>query len=115
MLAEHIGVHILGIQPHVGGQPGAQAGGIQHRTRADDLLFRQVGRLEDGIGDDVHRIAHYDINRVVRKPGDLGHYRLDNVDVGLREIDAGLARAWRAMPTVTITMSESAASSYPPA
>lgn len=91
MLTEYVSVHVFGVESHMRGQPRAQPGGIQHGAGADDLGFRQVGGLQNRIGDDIHRVADHHIHRIRREPGDLRHDRFNDIYIRLRQVNARLA------------------------
>ena len=91
VLAEDVGVHVLLVDVVVLRDAGAQARGVQDRARADDLLLRQAGDLGEDIRQDVDRVGHDDVDRVGRVLDDLRDDGLGDVDIDLRQLQAGLS------------------------
>ena len=91
MLAQHEGVHVLVADGQALGDAGAQAGAVQQRAGADDAALRDAGDAVEGVGQHVHRIADEHVQRVGRILHDLGRDGLENVDVDLAQLQAGLA------------------------
>ena len=91
MLAEDIRMNVLLINVVVLCQARTQTSRIQDRTRTDNLLFPEAGGLAELIGQDIDGIAYDDVNRIRRVLYYLGDDAFGNVDVGLRQIQAGLA------------------------
>ena len=95
MFPENVGMDILWIEAHMLSQLRPQAAGIEHGPRTHDLGRRQSRRPDEGIGQHVDRIAHHHIDRVGGYSDHLRHQALDDVDVPLRQVDAGLPRLTR--------------------
>ena len=91
MLAENVGVHVLLGNGQVLGDAGTQAGGIQQGAGTDDALLRDAGDLAENVSQDIHGVGHDDVGGIGADRGDLGHDALEDVDVGIDQIDTGLA------------------------
>ena len=72
-------------------QAGAQARRVEDRAGADQVILGNAGELQEGIGQNVDRVADDDIDRVGRILRDLGDDHLGDVHIGLRQLKAGLA------------------------
>ena len=90
MLAEDVGVYVLLVDAVILRNARAEAGGVEDRARADDLVLRQLRIAAEDVGQDVDRVRDDDIGRVRCEGRDLRDDRLHDVDVRLREVEAGL-------------------------
>ena len=91
MLAVNVGMDVLGTDVEALCQLRLQTAGVQNGAGADDLMLRQTGNLGKYIGENIHGVGYDDINcggGVL--DGVLSHI-LDDVDVGLRQIQTGHA------------------------
>ena len=91
MLAQNVSVDVLLADGEVLGQAGAEPGGVQNGAGADDPVGGQAGDLAEHVGQDVHRVADQDVDGVGSMADDVGGDALEDVDVGLGQIDAALA------------------------
>lgn len=71
-------------------QRGLKTACIQNGAGADDLTLRQAGDLCEHIGQHVDRVGDDDIDRIRRSLDDLRRDVLDDIDVGLRQIQTAL-------------------------
>lgn len=110
MLAENVCVDVLLADRVVFRESRTQTRRVENRTRTDDLALRQTGNFIENISKDIDRIAYDDICSVRCVAGNLRNNLFRDIDIGLRKVKTGLTRVWRAIPEVTITMSEFAAS-----
>lgn len=110
MFTENIGMNILLRNVKVAGKSETQPRGIQRGTGADDLVFRDAGDFHEHVGDDVHRIADDDVQRVRCGLCDVRCNAFDDIDIRLRQFKARLT-GFSATPDVMMTMLESFASS----
>ena len=90
VLTQHEGVHVLVADGEALGDAGAQARAVQQRAGADDAVLRDAGDAVEGVGQHVHRIADEHVQRVRRVLHDLGRDGLEDVDVDLAQLQAGL-------------------------
>ena len=90
VLTDDVGVNALGRDVHVIGQQGAETGSIQHGAGAQHLRRRKIGALEDGVGDDINGITDDHVDGVGCGGSDLRDHLLDEADVDLGKVDAGL-------------------------
>ena len=56
MLARHVRVDVLGRNTGLARDKVAQAGGVEHRARTEDLVAGQSRELERHVGDDVNGV-----------------------------------------------------------
>ena len=91
MLAIDIGMDVLLGHLEVLRKIATQTGGVQNGAGADDLVLRNAGELTESIGHHVHRIADDDIQGIRSHGGNLGSDLLENIYIGLSQIQTGLA------------------------
>ena len=91
MLADDEGVDALAVHGQMLAQLILQAGGVQHRARADDPVLRETGQLDGGIGQDIDGVGHHQQDAAAVPLGDLGDDALENVQVLVDKIQPGLA------------------------
>ena len=72
------------------GNVGAQTCGIQKRTGAENLVFGDVGHLDEGIGQNVNGIRDHDVGCIGADSRDAGGDQLQDVDIGLGQFKTGL-------------------------
>ena len=91
VLAVNMGMDILGADMETSCQLRLKAAGIQNSTGADDLILRQAGDLVEHISQNVHRVTDDDILGLGGNRYDaLGHF-LNDVYIGLSQVQAGHA------------------------
>lgn len=90
MFTENIGMNVLLRNVKVAGKSETQTRGIQRGAGADDLVFRDAGDFHEHVGDDVHRIADDDVQRVRCGLCDVRCNAFDDVDIRLRQFKARL-------------------------
>ena len=90
VLAVDVRVDILRADAEALGQRRLQAAGVQDRAGADDVALGHAGDLVEHVGQHVDRVGDDDIDRVRRGGGDLRGDVLEDVDVGLRQLQPAL-------------------------
>ena len=91
MLTEHVCVHLLLVDVIDLRESGAQTDGIQAGTRTEDLMLRQTRVFEECVGQDVYGVGNHDIGCVGSVFHDLIRDALDDLDVGLRQLESRLS------------------------
>ena len=91
MLAIDMGVNILRADLEFLCQLGLQTNGIQYGTGTNDVLSRDAGNFVEHISHHIHRIGHDDINGIGGILHNVGRNLLQNIDVGLRQLQTRLA------------------------
>ena len=90
VLAVDVRVDILRADAEALGQRRLQTAGVQDRAGADDMALGNAGDLVEHVGQHVDRVGDDDIDRVRRGGGDLRGDVLEDVDVGLRQLQPAL-------------------------
>ena len=91
MLAVNAGMDILGADAEALSQFRLQTAGIQNGTGADDLALGQAGNLGKHIGQNINRIGNDDVVRIGSMGHNIGRHLLQDINVGLCQIQAGHA------------------------
>ena len=91
VFAVNMGMDILGADMEALCQLRLETAGIQNGTGADDLILGQAGDLMEHISQNIHRVTDDDILGIGSHRNDaLGHI-LDDVYIGLCQVQAGHA------------------------
>ena len=90
MLAEDIGVHLLLVDGIQLGKAGAEPDGVENGSRAEHLPLGKPRHFGEYIRENIHRIGNNHIDGVGSMLHDFRRNALDDVHIGLRQIDTGL-------------------------
>ena len=91
MLTENVCVNVLTVDVVVFGNAGAKSCGIKDSTGADDLVFGKIGALAPCVGKNINRVAYDNISSVGSVLCNLRNDGFNDINVGLREVESGLA------------------------
>ena len=91
VLAIHVRMDILGADAEAFGQFRLEAGRVQRRAGADDPAFRNPGNLVEHVGQHIHRVGDDQIYRVGGVRHNLRRDILQDVHIGLRQLQPRLA------------------------
>jgi hypothetical protein len=92
VLAGDVGVHVLDGHAAVLGDQQPQPGAVKDRARPEHPLGRQARVLEGRVGDHVDRVGDQQQDGLGSDLQQLGDQRPGERDVGLGQLQAGLAR-----------------------
>ena len=90
VLTEYVSVNVLLADIEGLGKTGTQTSGIEGCAGTDDLVGGETRVLVEYVGEDIDRIAYYDINSLRSVLDDLGDYGLGDVNVYLSKFKTRL-------------------------
>ena len=91
VLAKDVSVNVTLIYRIVFGETRAEAGGVEDSTRTDNAFLGDSRILCESVGENVNGVADDEVCGVGSIASYLGNDALDDIDVGLSEIESRLA------------------------